>query len=145
MNDTFKRIKAKSAKLLFLICITFCLQLSVYAQDSLAAQLQGKWVMEQVLEAEADVTRDHNPENERWIEFKSDGAFASGGAPFGPNTGSYTFEASVSELYLDSDAGPDDDSRWFVAFEEQTMTWKGLGSPRAETFTLVHKRATEEP
>ena len=101
--------------------------------------LIGKWKMSKVMEADEDVTKDHNPDNDRWIAFKGDGTFESGGQPFGPNTGKYTFSDSLI-LYLDSDAGPEDDSEWSVQFEDQTMTWKGVGSPRAKSFTLVHRR-----
>jgi len=102
--------------------------------------ITGKWMMHAVYESENDVTKVHNPDGDRWIELKSDGSFKSGGTPYGINTGSYNLDPRTHELFIDSDSGEDDDSRWMVLFKDDQMIWNGLGSERAESFSLIHVR-----
>lgn len=87
-----------------------------------------------------DVSADHNPAQDRYIHFKDDGSFESGGTPVGINTGSYQFNAEERKLFIDSDAGEEDDSYWMVDISRDTMLWQGIGSPWAESFRLVHVR-----
>lgn len=119
--------------------IMVVLLISALTQADTSKSIIGKWKMEKVLESEEDVTKNHNTENDRWIQFNRDGTFESDGQPYGPNTGKFVLDDSLN-LFLDSDAGPDDDSQWKVEFADNTMTWKGKGSPRAESFTLIHTR-----
>ncbi len=95
--------------------------------------------MYKVYEYEKDVTEKHNPKNDRWIEFKPDGSFTSGGEPFGQNTGKWTADNEKSVLYIDSDVD-DDDSEWKISFADDQMVWTGIGHPRKENTKLVHKR-----
>lgn len=95
--------------------------------------------MHQVFQDSTDVSNEHNPANNRFIEFFADGTFRSGGDPNGENTGEYSFDEK-GILFLDSDAGPDDDSYWSVAYSNSQMKWNGVGAPRAERFTIVHQR-----
>lgn len=41
-------------------------------------------------------------------------------------------------LFLDSDAGPADDSQWKVSFKGDTMHWQGYGSDWALSFEILH-------
>ncbi|RED99414.1 lipocalin family protein [Marinoscillum furvescens] len=104
--------------------------------------LYGKWIMYKVLEGGEDVTSTHNPEADRFIIFKPNGTFESGGTPYGKNTGKFTFQEN-NTLYLDSDAGSEDDSYWTWEISGSEMTWTGVGSPRAEQFTIIHRRTAE--
>lgn len=105
-------------------------------------KLPGVWTMEKVYEYDLDVTAKHNPQGNRWIEFRKDGSFVSGGEPFGRNTGKWNIDSTNSILYIDSDVD-DDDSEWRVEIKHNQMTWRGIGHPRKENTLLVHKRASE--
>jgi len=105
------------------------------AQD----QLVGTWLMDKVYEYDKDVTEKHNPNNDRWIEFKSDGTFISDGQPFGYNKGRWRVENEQSILYLDSDVD-DDDSEWKISFNDDKTIWTGIGHLRKENTKLVHRR-----
>ena len=56
------------------------------SSESTEGQLVGRWSMDKVLQNDQNVTAEHNPENDRWIQFNSDNTFTSGGTPFGENT-----------------------------------------------------------
>lgn len=94
--------------------------------------------MHQVIQSGKDVTTEHNPHAERYLTLKSDSTFESGGRPFGSNTGKFNFNGEAKELFLDSDAGPEDDSYWKVRISNDTMYWQGFGSEWAEDFAMVH-------
>jgi len=108
--------------------------------DSAEGQLVGHWLMEKVMMDGVDVTEDHDPENERFFIMHADGTMESGGRPFGPNTGRYTYNEAGHTLFLDSDAGEEDDSRWIVEIESDTMIWQGVGTPWSERFQIVQVR-----
>lgn len=110
--------------------------------ETLEKEILGKWTMEKVLEYGEDVTEKHNPAMDRWIEFKADGTFVSDGSPFGRNAGRWTAGNEESILYLDSDVD-DDDSEWKVTFRADTTYWTGIGHPRKENTTLIHRRSQE--
>ena len=78
---------------------------------TLEDKLVGEWKMEKVFEYGNDVTKKHNPKNNRWIRFNRDGTFVSDGDPYGRNTGRWTVENRDSILFIDSDVD-DDDSKW---------------------------------
>ncbi len=101
--------------------------------------LWGKWSMHQVWQHGENVTKQHNPQQDRWIEFSQNGTFRSNGTPYGPNSGGYHIE-SDGTLFIDSDAGPDDDSRWNYSFKEGHMTWTGVGSEFAKGFVIIYQR-----
>jgi hypothetical protein len=102
--------------------------------------ITGRWKMYKVLQEGKDVSAEHNPYNERYLLLKSDSTFETGGRPYGKNTGKYLYQAEDHRLFLDSDAGSEDDSRWMVTFREDTMFWKGLGSQWAEDFEIIQIR-----
>ena len=102
--------------------------------------LLGHWMMEKVIMDGVDVTQDHDPENERFFILRADGTMESGGRPYGPNTGRYTYNEAERTLFLDSDAGEEDDSRWVVEIKSDTMTWQGIGTEWAERFQIVQVR-----
>lgn len=102
-------------------------------------QLLGTWSMEKVLEYGNDVSKKHNPNKNRWIEFNADGTFVSGGNPDEHNTGKWTIDHANSILFIDSDM-EDDNSEWYITMEGDLTTWKGIGHPRKENTTLIYKR-----
>lgn len=100
----------------------------------------GRWAMHKIYMDDSDVTSEHNPAADRYILFKEDGTFESGGQPAGNNTGKYQFSSEENKLFIDSDAGEEDDSYWQVEIKGDTMTWQGFGTAWAESFQLVHVR-----
>ena len=102
--------------------------------------ITGTWLMHKVMLNGQEVTADHDPHNERFIIMRADSTFETGGRPFGKNTGRYVFNPEDHMLFLDSDAGPDDDSQWKVTIEGDTMHWQGYGSEWAVNFELIHTR-----
>ena len=106
---------------------------------SLNKELIGTWKMATVYELEENVTQRHNPANNRFFTFYENGTFKSGGDPFGENTGKW----SLSEehlLFIDSDAGEDDDSYWRVKIEQDTMKWQGAVFEFGKRFRIEHVR-----
>ncbi len=101
-------------------------------------ELVGVWKMANVIQSGQDVSAEHNPNNERMIEFKENGRFQTSGRPFGTNEGAYTYQKNV--LFLDSDAGEEDDSYWKVEMIGDSMRWEGTGTAWAEDFVLIHLR-----
>lgn len=126
----------------FVLC-SLLLFFNLIGMSSLAQAVDhpilGKWLMHQVIQNESDVTDQHNPKQDRWVSFHEDGTFVSDGSPFGRNTGTYQMESNHI-LFLDSNAGSDDDSQWSVSFVENLMIWKGIGSEFAMGFQLIHKK-----
>lgn len=100
----------------------------------------GRWAMDRVYEDGTEVTEEHNPADDRWIEFSPDGVFESGGQPYGHNSGKWTFDPDTGVLFIDSAAGEGDDSYWYVSFDrnKREMRWKGVRSDFTSRFELVH-------
>lgn len=106
------------------------------------AALVGRWGMEAILDQGADVSDEHNPAGDRYIELYADGTFESGGQPYGRNTGRWTYTPTRRELFIDSNLGPEDDSRWVVTLRGgDVMEWGGTGSAFARRFRIVSRRA----
>jgi hypothetical protein len=103
----------------------------------------GKWKMVTVLEGNQDVTPLMNPEDDRWIEFKADGSFKSGGGSHGSNSGTYLVDNIEKTLQLDSDAGEDDNSQWRLQFREDLLYMRGIGSQRQEMTTVISQRVPQ--
>jgi hypothetical protein len=103
----------------------------------------GKWKMVTVLEGNQDVTPLMNPEDDRWIEFKADGSFKSGGGSHGSNSGTYLVNNIEKTLQLDSDAGEDDNSQWRLQFREDLLYMRGIGSQRQEMTTVISQRVPQ--
>ena len=122
--------------------IIFILVTSCGLSETLEKKLIGKWTMEKVYEYGKDVTAKHNPSHNRYFRFNEDGTFMSDGDPFGKNTGRWRVDNEKSILYIDSDT-EDDDSEWKVTFKDDETIWTGIGHPRKENTTLVHKRSSE--
>lgn len=106
--------------------------------------IEGKWLMHQVIQDGKDVTSEHDPYDERFMILNSDSTFESGGRPYGKNTGHYMFSSVDLTLFLDSDAGPDDDSQWKVSFKGDTMHWQGYGSDWALSFEILHLKEKDK-
>lgn len=98
----------------------------------------GKWAMDSVIQRGNNVTSEHDPNDERWIEFKADGSFQSDGRPYGPNSGHWNID-STGVLHLLS-SQPDDDSDWNIELSEHDMSWRGLGDPGKEAFKIVFSK-----
>ena len=109
------------------------------SSQTIESQIVGRWSMTKVLQHDNDVTAEHNPEGERWIEFRADKTFLSGGAPFGENTGSWSLKEGGKILFLDSSV-ENDDSEWDLHIMGDEMQWTGIGDPGKEAFTLIHSR-----
>ena len=103
-------------------------------------ELIGKWQMHKVIQSGVDVSEEHNPNNDRIITIYADSTFETNGTPFGKNMGKYKYDNVEMTLFLDSDAGPEDDSQWKVRFSEDTMYWQGFGTEWADEFELIHIR-----
>lgn len=122
---------------LFFLSLFFLILLGWSATT--ASSLPGKWEMVKVIQDSIDVTSDHNPEKDRWISFDRKGVFLSGGQPYGPNEGNYTFNASSGELYLDSQMDGDD-SQWMVRIDDDKMRWQGVGTEWHEKFFIYFRK-----
>ncbi len=108
-------------------------------RPDLSEQITGRWEMEQVLRNGNDVTAEHDPDDDRFIVIIADGTFRSGGH-FGENTGRWSIDTDTGELFIDSDAGENDDSYWFISFDDDVMTWTGARGFGRE-FMLKHRRS----
>ena len=110
-----------------------------YSQsDSLNKLIIGKWKMIKVVELSKDVTEKHNPDNNRWISFKEDSTFESGAGEKKDNTGRWSIDNK--ELFLDSDAGENDDSYWEVKFDGNIMDWQGKRFEFNKRFEIIHEK-----
>lgn len=109
----------------------------------LETQLIGKWEMQAVYDQGKDVSPEHNPANDRWVIFYKDKTFQSGGQPYGENSGKWEFNPKENILFLDSDAGEDDDSYWIINIEEKEMQWQGTKFEFAKRFKIVHERSEQ--
>ena len=127
-------------RIAFLIFCIILFMRCANSHEQLRKDLVARWEMERVFDNGQEVTSEHNPKGNRWIEFKSDGSFESGGDPYGNNTGTYSLNYELKSLYIDSDVGDDDDSQWIIEIEGDKMTWEGTGAEWAERFKLVHRR-----
>lgn len=99
-------------------------------------KIKGTWQMGQVYDNSTNVTDQHNPKADRWITFFKDGSFKSGGAPFGKNEGKWIFYEADKVLYLDSNAGAEDDSYWVLQIKQSEMNWSGARSSFTERFRI---------
>ena len=110
----------------------------------MADQVIGRWKMEKiVLDGTDDVTAEHNPADNRFFIFKPDNTFESGGDPHGRNTGKWTIDESTGRLYIDSDAGENDDSYWIVTVDGDRMHWQGTHFEFNSRFAIDHVRVEE--
>jgi len=114
---------------------------------SVTDKIIGKWEMIKVKDLSEDVTERHNPDKNRWIRFIEDrnieggGLFESGRDNEKENSGKWFYDKNENELYLDSDAGEDDDSYWSVFIEENTMLWKGRKFEFNKRFEIDYERS----
>ncbi len=102
--------------------------------------LVGRWDMTGVYERGQNVTDQHDPAGDRFIELRADGTFESGGQPYGRNTGRWTYDHNRRDLVLDSDLGSGDDSQWVVTLRGDEMEWGGAGSEFARRFRITSQR-----
>ena len=107
---------------------------------SMEDQLSGTWRLTGIFDQDQDVTAEHNPSNNRWINLKPDGSFESDGDPYGRNTGKWSWDATEKLLHLDSDAGEEDDSYWSVEIKEKEMSWRGAKFEFSKRFRLTYAR-----
>lgn len=105
-----------------------------------AEQIEGKWLMIEVLQYDRDVTAEHNPNSDRWIRFYGDKTFKSDGTPFGENHGTWYLKSGDRVLYINSSVD-NDDSEWNLTFSADRMQWTGIGDPGKEAYTLIFKKS----
>lgn len=113
---------------------------SCSSDKGLSENILGRWYMSKVYELGKDVTVQHNPQNKRWINFNNNGTFESGGDPAGYNTGKWSVDLNNNILFLDSDAGEDDDSYWILKFEDDIMKWQGTKFEFNKRFKIEHEK-----
>ncbi len=128
----------KKVKHLIFALLLFTFACSATEQSSQVTDLAGHWMMQAVYQEGNDVTEEHNPERDRYITFREDGTFETGGSPWGKNTGKYIFNEADMRLFLDSDVGEEDDSNWIISFRNDTLHWQGVGTAWAEDFEILH-------
>ena len=132
---------------ILILLVIVVLSFSCSSENSFSEKISGKWKMVKVLELNEDVTENHNPGNNRWISFKADpdfpagGTFESAAGEERENTGKWSFSEKDNELFLDSDAGEDDDSYWEVSFNADSMFWRGRKFEFNKRFEIIHKKA----
>lgn len=121
----------KKFKICLILILTMVFIYTCSQEISVQEKIKGKWKMVKVKELSEDVTERHNPDKNRWIRFIKDrkieggGLFESGRDNVKENSGKWFYDKNENELYLDSDAGEDDDSYWSVTVRGNTMLWKG--------------------
>ena len=127
----------RTTVLVFLLCLPACSSSSVL----LSEQMVGRWKMDKVImDTTDDVTSEHNPQGNRYISFNNDQTFKSGGDPYGENTGRWTLDGVSGELFLDSDAGEEDDSHWIITIDGDQMRWQGTNNAFNSRFVIHHNR-----
>jgi hypothetical protein len=97
-----------------LLCASLLAVALFFAFGSPDKELLDTWKMVKVVEKENDITSKLNPNNDRWITFKDEKHFESGGTPYRMNTGTYTLDQKSLTLSLFSDAGEGDNSQWQI-------------------------------
>ena len=131
--------------ILYIIAALFLIIMSCGKDTSLSGKIEGKWNMTKVLDRSEDVTQNHNPDNNRWIRFTKDpdmengGIFESGRGDEKENTGRWSLKGF--ELFIDSDAGDDDDSYWQVIIEGNEMHWIGQKFDFNKRFEIFFEKA----
>jgi hypothetical protein len=110
--------------------------------ESTEEQLIGTWQMGQVIDGGQNVTKEHNPANDRWIKFNRNGSFESGGGSYGYNDGIWELDSEKMVLFLDSKV-EGDDSEWNITFQDNKTIWTGIGTPRQQGFKLIHYKVSE--
>lgn len=127
------------------LLITLSLALMSCSEDtSLRGKIEGTWKMTKVLDRSKDVTRNHNPDNNRWIRFTKDdkiqngGLFESGRGEQKENTGKWSLNGF--EIFIDSDAGDEDDSYWQVIIDGDKMHWIGQRFDFNKRFEIFYKK-----
>ena len=129
---------------IIIVIFPFTIIYSQSDENTLSKNIIGKWKMIKVMEMSKDVTGQHNSENNRWIRFVPDslaelkGTFESGRGDEKDNTGKWVLNGN--ELFIDSNAGEDDDSYWETTFEGNKMFWKGKRFEFNRRFEIVHER-----
>jgi len=134
------------SKLGLILIISLLFIYTCSEEISVKDKIIGKWKMIKVKELSEDVTERHNPDKNRWIRFIEDrniergGLFESGRDNVKENSGKWFYDKNENELYLDSDAGEDDDSYWLVTIEGNTMFWKGRKFEFNKRFEIEYER-----
>ncbi|NQV52327.1 MAG: hypothetical protein HQ500_04050 [Flavobacteriales bacterium] len=121
------------------IIILFIALLHLNGQAQTNEELIGDWAMESAADVGENVTAQEDPHNERWIQFQSNGSFKSDGRPVGKSAGQWTYDVPSHTLALKSNSG-DNDSKWLVHFEDEKMSWRGLGEGNKTTMVVTYVR-----
>jgi hypothetical protein len=70
----------------------------------------------------------------------TEGSFVSGRGDYRENTGKWIINEKEKELFIDSDAGEDDDSYWEISIDNDKMFWKGKKFEFNKRFEIVHRK-----
>ena len=136
----------KRNKLGLMLIISLIFIYTCSEEISVTDKIIGKWAMIKVKELSEDVTERHNPDKNRWIRFIEDrnieggGLFESGRDNVKENSGKWFYRKNENELYLDSDAGEDDDSYWALSVRGNTMLLIGKKFEFNKRFEIEYKK-----
>jgi hypothetical protein len=83
-----------------------------------------------------NVTTRENPNQDRFIDFRSDGSFRSGGEPYGPVNGSWEILPDKVLQITPEDNDEVGESTWKVTFDKSQMIWRGTGNATLERFEI---------
>jgi len=115
-----------------LVAIFFCLLLffgcnkrPTEDEKPIEEKIIGKWKMVEIYDGKKDISKERNPKGDRVLEFKKDSIYHSSGRPFAPRSGYWHFNETKEILFMDSEAGPGDDSKWVVSFKNDTFLFHG--------------------
>jgi hypothetical protein len=92
--------------------------------------------MDRVYEKRVNVTTRENPNQDRFIDFRSDGSFRSGGEPYGPVNGSWEILPDKVLQITPEDNDEVGESTWKVTFDKSQMIWRGTGNATLERFEI---------
>ena len=118
----------------------FLIFLLPFLSQATDIDITGTGEIHKVIQYGRDVTPQHNPYRERYLILRKDNTFESDGRPYGRKRGNYEFNTSDHILFMDSDAGPEDDSKRLVTMWRDTMYWKGIGNEWGESFGMIQVR-----
>lgn len=128
-------------KYLFCFCLFGVLFLN-FRDEKTDEQILGTWTLVSVFKDSINVTDTHDPFDERYIRFLSEGSFQSDGRPFNYNSGEWNRSGDGSLLKLCSNVDYDNGA-WMIRVQGDRMEWKGVGSAVKEGFLLCFERTLE--
>lgn len=111
-----------------LYLLTFFLLLLKFTSCSdktVEEKLIGNWKLVEIYDGKKYISQERNPKNHILVEFKIDGTYFTTGAPYAPKTGKWFYKPINKVLFMDSDAGSGDDTKWSLEFKNDTIEFRG--------------------